>query len=132
MGLPKITRLLADISPLRDSPAFRRLWAGSTLSSIGGALTSFAVPLQVYDITRSPLAVGAIGLAEMVPTLVIGLLGGSLADSFDRRKLVLVTTVCMMLVSAALAVQAFAGLSLIWLLYALVAVQYSLSAINGP
>ena len=132
MKVSRVTRLLADISPLRESPAFRRLWAGSTLSSIGGALSSFAVPLQVYEITRSPLAVGAIGLAEMVPTLVIGLLGGSLADSFDRRKLMLVTTVCLTVVSAALAVQAFAGLRLIWLLYALVAVQYALSAINGP
>src|SRR5215469_4395442 len=127
MGLPKITRLLADISPLRDSPAFRRLWAGSTLSSIGGALTSFAVPLQVYDITRSPLAVGAIGLAEVLPTLVIGLLGGSLADSLDRRRLVIATTGCLTAVSAALAAQAFAGLSLVWLLYALVAVHHSLA-----
>ena len=56
-------RLLADIRPLRESPAFRRLWAGTTLSAVGGALTMFAVPLQVYDITRSPFAVGAIGVA---------------------------------------------------------------------
>ncbi len=130
--MPRITRLLADISPLRQSPAFRRLWATSTLSSIGGALTSFAVPLQVYDLTRSPFLVGAIGIAEVAPTLLIGLLGGSLADAVDRRKLVLVTTTGLMLVSAALAAQAFAGSHLLWLLYALVAVQYSLSAINGP
>jgi Domain of unknown function (DUF222) len=39
-------RLLADISPLRESPAFRRLWVGSTLSAVGGALTMFAVPLR--------------------------------------------------------------------------------------
>lgn len=132
MRVPKITRLLADISPLRESPAFRRLWAGSTLSSVGGALTSFAVPLQVYDITHSPFAVGAIGLAQMVPTLLIGLLGGSLADSFDRRKLVLVVTCCLTAVSAVLAVQAYAGLRLVWLLYALVAVQASLYSISGP
>ena len=50
--------LLADLTPLRESPAFRRLWAGSTLSSVGGALTTFAVALQVYRITRSPFAVG--------------------------------------------------------------------------
>ncbi len=125
-------RLLADISPLRESPAFRRLWAGITMSSVGGALTSFAVPLQVYDITRSPLAVGAIGVAAMVPTLAIGLLGGSLADSVDRRKLVLAVTGGQAAVSAGLAAQAFAGLRLVWLLYALVAVESSLSAINIP
>ena len=66
--MPRKMRLLADLSPLRESPAFRRLWAGSTLSSVGGALTTFAVPLQVYDITRSPLAVGALGIATAVPT----------------------------------------------------------------
>jgi MFS family permease len=125
-------RLLADISPLRESPAFRRLWAGSTLSAVGGALTGFAVPLQVFQITHSPFAVGAIGVAQMVPTITIGLLGGSLADAVDRRKLVLASSGCAAAVSAALAAQAFAGLRLVWLLYILVAAQYSLSAINGP
>lgn len=132
MDMPRVSRLLADISPLRESPAFRRMWTGTTLSSVGGALTGFAVPLQVYDLTRSPFAVGAIGLAEMTPTLLIGLLGGSLADSVDRRKLAVVVTSCLTAVSAALAVQAFAGLRLVWLLYALVVVQYSLLAINMP
>ena len=105
-------RLLADIRPLRESPAFRRLWAGSTLSAVGGALTMFAVPLQVYDITRSPLAVGAIGVAQVVPTVAIGLLGGAIADAVDRRTLVLVATSGSAAVSAALAAQAFAGLQL--------------------
>jgi MFS family permease len=125
-------RLLADISPLRESPAFRRLWVGSTLSAIGGALTMFAVPLQVYDMTRSPLAVGAIAVAQVVPTVTIGPLGGALADAVDRRKLVLVASGGQAAVSAGLAAQAFAGLRSVWLLYALVAVSSSLSAISAP
>jgi len=125
-------RLLADIRPLRESPAFRRLWAGSTLSAVGGALTMFAVPLQVYDITRSPLAVGAIGVAQMVPTVAIGPLGGAVADAADRRTLVLAATSGNAAVSAGLAAQAFAGLRSAWLLYALVAVSSSISAINAP
>jgi MFS family permease len=130
--LPSWNRLLADIGPLRESPAFRRLWAGTTLSSVGGAMTSFAVILQVYNLTRSPFAVGAVGVAEMVPTLAVGLLGGSVADAADRRKLVLVTSSCMAAVSAAFAAQAFAGLRLVWLLYALVAVQSALVAVDRP
>ncbi len=130
--MPRVTRLLADIGPLRESAAFRRLWIGSTLSSIGGALTWFAVPLQVYDLTHSPFAVGAIGIAQMVPTLAVGLAGGAIADAVDRRKLVLVTSSCLAAVSAGLAAQAFAGLRLLWLLYALVAVQSALSAVNAP
>jgi hypothetical protein len=57
MTLAQLHRLLADITPLRESAAFRRLWAGTTVSSVGGALTSFAVILQVYELTRSPFAV---------------------------------------------------------------------------
>ena len=125
-------RLLADVRPLRESPAFRRLWVGSTLSAVGGALTTFAVPLQVYDVTRSPFAVGAIGLAQVVPTVTIGLLGGAIADAADRRKLVLVASGGSAAVSAGLAAQAFAGLRSVWLLYALVAVSSSLSAVNAP
>jgi len=79
--VPGRYRLLADITPLRESAAFRRLWAGTTLSSVGSALTAFAVMLQVYEITRSPFAVGAIGVAQMVPTLAVGLLGGPVTDA---------------------------------------------------
>ena len=125
-------RLLADVRPLRESAAFRRLWIGSTLSAVGGALTQFAVPLQVYEITRSPFAVGAIGVAQVVPTVTIGLLGGAVADAVDRRKLVLVASCGSAAVSGGLAAQAFAGLGSVWLLYALVAVSSSLSAINAP
>ena len=125
-------RLLADIGPLRESAAFRRLWVGSTLSSAGSALTYFAVMLQVYDLTRSTLAVGFIGVAQAVPTLAVGLLGGPLTDALDRRKVVLVTSSCLAVVSAALAAQAFAGLGQVWLLYLLVGVQYAVSAVDRP
>jgi len=125
-------RLLADIRPLREFPAFRRLWAGSVLSAVGGALTWFAVPLQVYDITRSPFAVGALGVAQLIPTITIGLLGGTVADAVDRRKLVLVVTCGSAATSAGLAAQAFAGLRSVWLLYAIAAVSSALSAINTP
>ncbi len=125
-------RLLADLTPLRESASFRRLWAGSTLSSVGSSLTSFAVILQVYELTRSPLAVGAVGIAQMVPTLAVGLLGGALTDAADRRKLLLAASSGLAAVSAALAAQSFAGLRVVWLLYALVAVQSSLAAISRP
>ncbi len=130
--MARARRLLADTRPLRESKAFRRLWAGSTLSAVGGSLTLFAVPLQVYDITHSPFAVGAIGIAQMVPTIVIGMAGGVIADAVDRRKLVMVTTSASAVASGALAAQALAGLRSIWLLYAIVAVSASLSAINAP
>jgi len=125
-------KLLADLSPLRSSAAFRRLWAGTSLSAVGGALTTFAVTLQVYDITRSPVAVGLIGLAIMVPLLTVGLLGGPLIDAVDKRILIGVCTCAAMAVSAALTVQAFLGLRMVWLLYLLVAVESAIGAVNAP
>jgi MFS family permease len=125
-------KLLTDISPLREDRRFRRLWAGNTLSAIGGSLGNFALMLQVYDITRSPFAVGAISLCNLVPTLSIGLFGGSLADAVDRRKLVLICTWAQVVVSLGLAAQAFAGLSVVWLLYALATAASVVGTINAP
>ncbi len=130
--MARISWLLADVSPLRESPAFRRLWAGTTLSAVGSALTRFAVMLQVYDLTRSPFAVGAIGIAQLVPLLLIGLPGGSLADRVDRRTLVLACHCAATLTVAGLAAQALAGSHRVWLLYLLVTVQASISAVSVP
>ena len=94
-------------------------------------MTSFAVVLQVWDLSRSSLAVGLLGLT-FVPVLVVGLLGGSAADVVDRRKLALVTSVCLMAVSAAFAAQAYAGLGLLWPLYLLAMVQAVLQAAGAP
>ena len=120
-------RLLPDLRPAREHPAFRRLLAGGLLSTLGGSMTSFAVVLQVRDLTRSSLAVGLLGLT-FVPVLFVGLLGGAIADTVDRRKLALVISTCLMAVSAAFAAQAYAGLAQLWLLYALAMVQAVLQA----
>jgi MFS family permease len=108
------------------------MWAGTMVSSIGGAMTGFALTLQVYRLTHSAFAVGAIGLTAMIPTLSVAIFGGSLADGTDRRKLVLITSSSLAAVSALLAVQAFAGLGQVWLLYVLAAVQATLTAIDNP
>lgn len=125
-------RLFADVRPLRESPAFRRLWLGTGLSTVGGQMTNFAVTLQVFTVTHSSVAVGGVGLAVAVPAISFGLLGGSIVDAVDRRRLVLFVSICMALTSTALAVQAFAGSRLLWPLYALVAVQSLFSCLNAP
>ena len=125
-------RLLTDITPLRESPAFRRIWLGSMLSGIGSAMTTFAVMLQVYDLTRSSAAVGGIGLAQFIPLLLISLPGGTLADRVDRRRLVLAVTVGQTAISAVLFTLAAVGGASLWALYALVAAGSALGAINAP
>jgi MFS family permease len=125
-------RLLTDVTPLRTQPRFRRLFAGTALSGIGSGLTAFAVPLQVYDSTRSPLAVGVLGVVGLGPTLALGLLGGPVLDAKDRRSVVLVCSSALAVVSAVLAGLSITGLTAVWPLYVLVAIQSGLNAVNVP
>ncbi|HEY6294291.1 MAG TPA: MFS transporter, partial [Streptosporangiaceae bacterium] len=123
--------ILPDFGPARRNPAFRRLLAGGLLSALGSSMTSFAVVLQIWDLSRSSLDVGLLGLT-FVPVLIVGLLGGSIADAVDRRALALVTTAGLMVVSAGFAVQAYAEFRQLWLLYALAMVQATLQATGAP
>lgn len=124
--------LLADLRPLREYPDYRRLWFGSALSSVGGQMTTFAVALQVFRISHSSAAVGGVGLSVAVPAITVGLFAGVLVDSVDRRGLVLLTSSLQALVSVAFAVQAFAGVGALWLLYLLSALQGAIGAISAP
>lgn len=77
-------RHLLDVAPPRASTDYRRLWASTSLTGIGAQLTTVAVLFQVWEMTHDPLMVGVIGLVRAVPLVVLGLLGGSLADALDR------------------------------------------------
>lgn len=132
-ALPPIyKRLLADTRPLRESPEYRRLWVAGALSSMGSRMTAVAVPVQVYGLTHSSLAVGMLGLALAVPLIGLGLLGGSFADAVDRRRLVLATSSLLAVVSLLFAAQALLDLRLLWLLYLLTALQSCLVAVDQP
>lgn len=125
-------RLLADMTPLRVSPAFRRLWWGLGVSNLGAQLTVVAVGLQVYALTGSTLAVGLLGVAALVPLVVLGLYGGALVDAYDRRKVSLLASSVLWLVTGLIALQAWLHVESVNLLYGLVAVQSAAFAINNP
>ena len=125
-------RLLTDVTPLREHPAFRRLWLGTMLSRTGSAMTSFAITLQVYDLTRSPAAVGGLGAAMFIPLLLITLPGGTFADRVDRRRLVLAVAAGQTMVSAVLFALAAFGGAFLWSLYALVTIGAAFSAVSAP
>jgi MFS family permease len=127
-----VGKLLADITPLRESPAFRRLWLGSAVSNVGSQLTLVAVSLEVYRLTQDSLYVGLLSIFALVPLVVGGLLGGSIADSHDRRTVALLSSSVLWLTTGGLALQAWLGLGNVWLLYLLVAVQSGAQAINQP
>jgi MFS family permease len=92
-----------DTAPLRRHRDFRLLVLGQLATFLGSMLTFVAVPYQVYQLTGSSLTVGLLGLAELIPVLTLGLLGGALADVIDRRRLVLLTELALMAMSGVLA-----------------------------
>jgi MFS family permease len=131
--LARIARsAVSDISPLRESAAYRRLFSGQVVSSIGTQVTQVAVPLQVYAITHSSLDVGLASLAALIPLIFFGLYGGAIADAVDRRKLLLITSVGTMAVSVVLLVQAAAGARSVPLLLVCVATQTGFAAVDAP
>ncbi|MGW4208471.1 MFS transporter [Lentzea sp. NPDC004789] len=92
-----------DLRPLRQKD-FRLVWWSGAVTMLGTVFTMTAVPLQIAAITGSPLAVGAVGVVELLPSIAFGLYGGVLADRFDRRTIALVTEVALAAVVALLLV----------------------------
>lgn len=119
-----------DISPLRESPAYRRLWIGMALSAIGAPLTLVAMSLQVYALTQSTFAVGMIGVFSLIPLVAAGLYGGSIVDAHDRRKIAILASIVLWAVTLGVAFQAWLNLDQVWLLYLFAAVQSAAMGIN--
>src|SRR5207237_6923373 len=86
----RLSRFALDLTPLRQSPAFRRLWFGQGVSFIGTEIAEVALAYQVYQLTGSTLAVGLISLTHLVPLLTLTVIGGPIAAACDRRRVILV------------------------------------------
>ena len=129
--MPRLREVLADTRPLANDH-FRRLWLANIVTVIGAQLTVVAVPAQIYAMTGSSAYVGLTGLFGLVPLVVFGLWGGALADAMDRRILLVITTLGLIATSAIFWVQAALGLTNVWPLLGLFAVQQALYAINQP
>ncbi|MDR1999372.1 MAG: MFS transporter [Frankiaceae bacterium] len=119
-----------DVRPL-SVPPYRRLLIGQTTSFIGSMLTSVAVPVQVYAITGSSMAVGLVGLVGFAPLVILGLYGGAVADAMDRRVLYFVASLGAWAVTLALLAQSLLGLSNVGLIMGLVAIQSGAFAMSG-
>jgi MFS family permease len=120
-----------DTRPLRR-PAYRRLWTSTAVTSVGSQLTAVAVPKQIYDITGSSAWVGYASLAGLVPLVVFALWGGAIADSMDRRRLLLITNTGIAVTSLLFWVQAATGLESVPVLMVLLAVQQAFFGLNSP
>src|SRR3954465_6563950 len=99
--------LRMDVTPLRTSRTFRLLFYAGTVFYFGAMVSYVAIPFQIYQLTGSNFAVGAIGLVELGPLVVFGLYGGALADHVDRRRLLVGPGLAQAAFTAVLAVNAF-------------------------
>jgi MFS family permease len=127
----RLRRLGPDTRPL-SIPAYRRLFLGQVTTVIGGVLAAVAVQQQIYDITGSSAWVGFASFVALVPLVVFGLLGGAIADTYDRRKLLMITSVGIAATSIGLWIAALVGSQSVWLVLALLAVQQGFFAVNQP
>ena len=121
-----------DTRPLRRHREFRLLFIGQAVTYFGTEITYVALPFQVYQLTRSSLAVGLMGLAELVSILSLAFLGGALADASDRRRMVQVTELASAAISCLLIVNALLPHPFLWALYAAIAVLGALDALQRP
>lgn len=123
---------LADVTPLKASADYRRLWLGLSVSQIGQQMTAVAVAIQVYAITGSTFAVGLVGLVSLGPLVGFGLYGGSISDAIDRRVVALASSTGLWLLSLVLLAQAVLELDQVWLIYLVVGLQSAFYAVNHP
>ena len=115
--IDRLRALRMDTTPLRTSRDFRLLFLAGTVFYFGAMVSYVAVPYQIYTLTGSNFAVGAIGLVELAPILVFGLYGGALADHVDRRKLLISTGLGQAVFTAILAVNAFRDEPDVWVIF---------------
>jgi MFS family permease len=113
-----VARFALDLTPLRRYSAFRRLWFGQGISFIGTEIAEVALAYQMYQLTGSKLAVGLISLTHLVPLLTLTVIGGAIADAFDRRRLMLLQQIGMVCGSLGLAANAALAHPHVWALYA--------------
>ena len=125
-------RLSVDLGPLRESRDFRLLFTSRAITLLGSQATEVALLLQIKDLTDSPIAVGLLGLAELIALTVFGLWGGVLADRLDRRRLMVLTEIALAGSVALLLLNALLARPMVWPLYVLAAVIMALASMQRP
>ncbi|HEX4045038.1 MAG TPA: MFS transporter [Gammaproteobacteria bacterium] len=119
-----------DLTPLKQNRDFRYVYFGQFISFFGTMLSFVALPYQMYQLTNSSLAVGLLGIFELVPLLITAFIGGALADVLDRKKLLLWSESGMILAILLLAANSLLPHPHPWILYVVAATLSALSGIH--
>jgi MFS family permease len=121
-----------DFTPLRRHRDYRLLYIAQSVSFLGTMMTYVALPYQMFQLTHSSFMVGLLGVAELIPLLMTAFIGGALADTVDRRLMVIVTDVFLALGSLSLALLAYHGAPPTWALYVLAGFMSGLNGLQRP
>ncbi len=124
--------LKIDTSPLRVSRDFRLLFIGQIVSAFGSMMTYAVFPWQVYQLTKSNALVGLIGVVEFLPMFTLAFVGGALADSVNRRKLIIFTEIAKAFLIFLLFVNAFLPRPNVWFLFIVTFFYAAVSALQQP
>ena len=108
------------------------MWFGQLISLLGSNMRLVAVAWQVFEITGSTVAVGLVGLVEVIPLITVSIVGGSYVDTSDRKRIIAVAQVALMLCSGLLAIMSLTGtITLLWI-YVLTGIASAFNAIDRP
>jgi MFS family permease len=121
-----------DITVLKNNAEYRLLYLGQFISFIGTMLTQVGLPWQIYQLTHSSLKVGLLSLAQLFPLLLTALIGGVLADRFNRRKLAILTECCLILSCLALVVNSSLKEPFLEPIYLIAALMSAISGLHRP
>jgi MFS family permease len=123
---------MIHIPPSLHHRRFRLLWLGLLISIAGSQMQLWALFWHIRTITDQPIALGAVGLARILPVIVFSLIGGAVADVLNRRRILFLTQTGMALVAFALGWLTLAGHIDLWHIYLLTALQAVAQAFDGP
>jgi MFS family permease len=130
--VPFLNDVRIDITPLRQHRDFRLLFIGQFISFLGSSLTSVALSYQIYTLTQSTAYVGLLGMFQLVPLSISGFIGGSVADTFDRKRVIIVSESILTVTSLALVVTALMDNVSVWVLFTIAAVSSFVSGFHRP
>ncbi len=121
-----------NLDPILKNKNYRYLYAGQFVSLLGSMMTYMAIPYQLYQITQSSFQVGMIGVVQFVPLLIFSLIGGAYADALDRKKMLIISELCLAIVCLVLLLNASLSSPQAWVIYLCAALASGINGFHRP
>lgn len=120
-----------DVAPLRESPAYARFWTSGVAAGIGTQLTAVAIGIHVYELSGSTIAVALVGGFALLPMIVMGVLGGTIVDAFDRRRVLIAASAVSFVAPLGIAALAWFDVQQLWPFYVFTTLSSTVGSLVG-